>query len=306
MKHHQLIATITFTTLGMLASTGTLAAQSPAPPPPPAFSAGTGPAEPAQAATQSERQATPVRHPLPDRLTVKPGTYITIRTGQMLTSDRNQQGDAFFGTLAEPIVVDGIVVAARGEQITGRVTAAQKAGLIAGTSKLGLELAGLTLVDGSQMSVQTQMVQRSGPTSVGRDVAAVGTTTAAGAAIGAGADWGRGAAIGAGAGAVAGIAGVLLTRGRPTEVYPETTLTFRLDAPLSVDTTRAPEVFRYADSRDYAQPALSQRQGPPVRRAVGYPYLAYPRYYDPYWGPAYGPGFGIVIGRGYGYGRRYR
>ena len=299
MKHHKLIATITFGTFGLLASTGTLAAQDVAPPPPPSFSAGSGPGESVQP------QPEPVRRPLADRLTVRPGTFITIRTGQMLSSDRNQQGDAFFGTLAEPIVVDGIVVAARGQQVTGRITETKKAGMVSGTSKLGLELAGITLMDGSQVSIQSQMIQRAGGTSVGRDAAAVGTTTAVGAAIGASADWGRGAAIGAGAGAAAGLAGVLLTRGHATEIYPETTLTFRLESAVAVDTTRAPQVYRYADSRDYSQPAYSQRPPALPQRAVGYPYPSYPRYYDPYWGPGYwgGSGVAIVVGPRYG---RYR
>ena len=123
----------------------------------------------------------------------------------------------FSATLEQPIVVDGFVVAQRGQTVSGRVTEAQKAGRVEGTSRLGVELTDLTFVDGQQASVHSQMINRTGPTSVGRDAAAIGGTTALGAIIGAGADWGRGAAIGAGAGAAAGIIGVLLTRGKPTD-----------------------------------------------------------------------------------------
>ena len=59
-----------------------------------------------------------------------------------------------------------------------------------GTSRLGLQLTGMTLADGTQANVQSSLVNRNGQTSVGNDVAAVGTTTAVGAAIGA-ADRGR-------------------------------------------------------------------------------------------------------------------
>ena len=76
------------------------------------------------------------------------------------------------------------------------------------------------------------MWKGSGGTTHGNDAAAIGGTTALGAVIGSAADWGRGAAIGAGAGAAAGIGAVLLTRGRPTEILPETPLTFRLVDPL--------------------------------------------------------------------------
>ncbi len=246
---------------------------------------------------------------VPAHLTIKPGTFVTIRVSQRISSDHNQQGDTFFATLAEPLIVDGVVVAQRGETVTGRVTEAQKAGRVEGTSKLGVELTGITLVDGQQLPIQSQMINRNGQTSVGRDAAAVGTTTALGAAIGAGADWGRGAAIGAGAGAAAGLIGVLLTRGRPTEIYPETMLTFRLQAPVEVATDRAPQAFHYASNRDYG---AGYAQRPPAPGYAGGPVPVGPR---PYYGPAYypypyywGPGYSVFIGGGYfgGYGRRWR
>ena len=149
------------------------------------------------------------------------GTFITVRVNQPLSSDHNQEGDIFNGSLVQPMVVDGVVVAQRGQTVMGRVAEAVKAGRAQGTSRLGLELTGITLADGLQANVRSQMVSRHGQSDVGRDVGTVATTTAVGAAIGAAADWGRGAAIGAGAGAAAGLVGVLLTRGHPTIVYPE-------------------------------------------------------------------------------------
>jgi hypothetical protein len=244
----------------------------------------------------------PQQSAVPARLTIAPGTYLTIRVSQPLSSDHNQQGDAFFATLAEPIIVNGVVVAQRGETVTGRVTEAQKAGRVQGTSRLGVELTGITLVDGQQIPIQSQMIGRNGNTSVGRDAAAIGTTTALGAAIGAGADWGRGAAIGAGAGAAAGILGVLLTRGQPTVIYPETALTFRIQNPVEIATDRAPQAFHYVQNRDYG-PGYSQR--PPA-------YAAAPVGPRPYYGPAYyphpyywGPGLSVYVGPGFGY-YRYR
>ncbi len=242
---------------------------------------------------------------IPARLTIKPGTFVTVRVNQWLSSDRNQQGDVFFGSLAEPIIVDGIVVAQRGQPVSGRVTEAQKAGRVEGTSKLGVELTSLTMVDGQQMPIQSQMITRNGNTSVGRDVGAVAGTTALGAAIGAGADWGRGAAIGAGAGAAAGIIGVLLTRGHPTVIYPETALTFRINSAVTVATDRAPQAFRYVDTRDYGNPGYAQRPAPRLAGPVGpapLPYYYGPAYY-PYYPYYYGGlGLSLYVGpRYYGY-----
>ncbi len=241
---------------------------------------------------------------LPSALTIKPGTFLTVRVEQTLSSDRNQQGDIFYASLVQPIVVDGVVVAQRGQSVIGRVADAQKAGRVSGTSRLGLQLTGLTLADGTQANVNSQLVNRNGNTSVGRDVGAVATTTAVGAGIGAAADWGRGAAIGAGAGAVVGIVGVLLTRGHPTVVYPETVLTFRVDTAVNVDLTRAPQAFRYVGPDEYDRPVETSvaRRPPPRPYYTPYPYYSPYPYYgwgDPY---AYGPSFGVVIGGG-GWGR---
>ena len=182
-----------------------------------------------------------------------------MRVNHYLSSDKNRPGDAFSATLSKPLVVDGIVVAQRGQTVGGRVVEAQKAGRIKGVSRLGLALADLTLADGQQVRVETQFSGELGPTSKGRDAAALGTTTGIGAAIGAAASGGTGAAIGAGSGALASTIGVLLTRGRATEVYPETELTFRLASPVTISTDRAPQAFRYVISNDYHRPSENER-----------------------------------------------
>lgn len=253
--------------------------------------------------------------PVPSRLTLRPGTFVTVRVNQTLSSDRNQAGDAFSATLVRPVVVDGVVVAQRGQTLGGRVVEAQKAGRVEGTSRLAIQLTDLTLVDGQQVPIQSQFVSRAGGASIGRDAGAIAGTTALGAAVGAAADWGTGAAIGAGAGAAAGVIGVLLTRGRPTEIYPESMLTFRIEAPVTIATDRAPQVFRYAEPADYDQPgdhqpptyAQARRAGPPC---AGYgcaappppPYYYYgPSYYPYYWGP----GVYFYSGPRFYYGPRY-
>ena len=276
-------------------------------------------------ATQApESQAPPLApaqesYQAPAILTLPSGTFVTVRINQALNSDRNQQGDIFSATLMQPVVINGYVVAQSGQTVYGRVDEAKKAGRVSGVSELKLELSGLTLVDGSNLTIQSQLVDRKGPTSVGRDAAAIGSTTALGAAAGAAADWGRGAAIGAGAGAAVGIIGVLLTRGRPTIVYPESVLTFQLSAPATIDTSHAPAAFQLVQPGDYQEgppqnnrPALRYGYGPgypppPYAYAPAY-YPYYPYYYSPFF---YGPAFGFFYGprffyhgyygRGFGY-----
>jgi type II secretory pathway pseudopilin PulG len=277
------------------------------------------------------RNAAPAT-PAPATLTIPVGTVLQVRMNEYLSSDRNQVGDRVSATLQQPIVVNGYVVARRGQTLVGQVEAAEKAGRVKGTSQLGIELTDMTMVDGQSRPILTELWKGSGGTSHGADAATIGGTTALGAAIGSVADWGRGAAIGAGAGAAAGIGAVLLTRGRPTVIPPETLLTFRLTEPVKVDTTQAAQAFVPVSQRDYdgyggrrgAYDSRYATQGPysqgpyaggpygPAPYACGYDYPcytypayaypAYPYYPSIYFGGYYGGGY---YGRGF-YGRRGR
>jgi len=244
--------------------------------------------------------------PAPERLTIRPGMYLTVRVNQALSSDHNQPGDAFTATLVKPVVVDGVVVAQRGQTIAGHVTEAQKAGRVSGVSRLGIQLTEMSLVDGQQLPVQTQLITHVGDTSHGRDAAGIAATTATGAAIGGIVDGGFGAGIGAAAGAVAGVVGVLLTRGYPTYITPESVMTFRIEAPVTVDTARAPMAFRYVEPSDYADSELPSRQlMPPPRPGPPPYYYAAPAYYAPYaayYPPYWGPSFGVYFAPGFYYG----
>ncbi len=153
-----------------------------------------------------------------------------MRIQQWLSSDQNPRRAATLSsaTLDQPLIVNGWVVARRGQTVQGRIVLAQKAGHGNSESKLGVELSQLTVVDGQQLPVTTQLIQDSRTRSQGRDAATLGGTTALGAIIGGAAGGGSGAAIGAAAGIGVGIAAIMATPGRPTVIRPESLLTFQL------------------------------------------------------------------------------
>ena len=219
-----------------------------------------------------------------------------MRTDEVLSSDHNLPGDVFAATLAQPLVANGLVVARRGQIISGRVADAVKAGRVKGTSRLALELTDVTLADGQNRPVKTQLIQYAGGTSKGRDATAIGTATGIGAAAGGAVDGGAGSGIGAAAGAAASTIGVLMTRGLATEVFPESLLTFRITEPLTISTDRSSRAFVPVRQEDY-EPDAQPRQ-PRLARRPGYGGYPYPYAYPPLYG-----GVGVVIVRG---GRYYR
>src|SRR5271154_4663872 len=134
----------------------------------------------------------------PAQLTLKAGTFITVRINQALSSDKNQAGDAFTATLLRPIVVDGFVVAQSGQPLAGKVAEAKKSGQAQGVSHLGVQLTDLILVDGQPTPIQASLIGRTGPPAEGGDAAATTTGAAPGTSI-----------------------GVLETHGHPTLIAPQ-------------------------------------------------------------------------------------
>jgi hypothetical protein len=261
-------------------------------------------APPPQAQGQSNQPAPP------DTLTLPAGTVVRVRIDDWISTDRNVTGDSFSASLDQPLVVNGWVVARRGQSQTGRVSLVKKGGHGNGNSQLGVDLPDLTLVDGQQLPLQTELFQTSAGSSAGRNAATVGTTTGLGAVIGAIAGGGTGAAIGAGIGATAGIAGVMSTPGKPTVISPETVLSFRLKDPVTISTVNSQFAFQPVSQSDLDSNPRQSR--PQMRRPAPPPYYGYPyaNYGYPY---GYGYGYGYpygwypapVIGFGYygGYGR---
>ncbi len=271
-------------------------------------------------ANRQQPQNYPPPPPVPAQVTMQAGTFLTVRINQMLSSDKNQPGDAFTASLAQPVVANGVVIAEPGQTAAGRVVTADRHHADT-PGRLGIQLTNLSLVDGQQVPIATQFVSREGgTTSKGTQVGTVAATTGAGAAIGAIAGWGTGAAIGAGAGAVAGLIGVMVTRNHASVVYPEQILTFRVQAPVTISTANSAQAFRYIQPNEYDRPTFtnygdagpyqSGAPAPPVvynNYAYGYPYYAGFGWGYPYWGPSFAfYGGGWYGGRGYyGGGRGY-
>jgi hypothetical protein len=221
-----------------------------APAPTPAYSSGrtgTGPQPPATDQPPVLRRTTPPATasgsatttstappaPRPANITIPGGTEITVRMIDPVDSEVNQIGETFRASLDEPIVVNGQTVAARGADVTAKLTEVAQAGRIAGRSELSLVLLDITL-NGRKHEVTTSEVYEAG-SSRGRQTATrVGVGAAIGATIGAIAGGGGGAARGAAAGAGAGTAIQVLTKGEKVQIPSEARLTFTLQNALTI------------------------------------------------------------------------
>ena len=217
---------------------------------------------PAPAHTPAAEPVFPAPPPAPPPIrtvTIPASTAITVRLLDAISSERNRAGDTFQATLEQPLVADGIVVADRGASVFGRVVQAQQSGRVAGVAEMALELDRLQTV-GGEVQLASDTMMKKAETTHGKDAMTAGGLAGLGAAIGAIAGGRRGAGIGAAAGGATGAGTVIATKGKPVKFDPETQLTFRLRAPITVtvDDARVRPADYNSDSGS-GRPRLSRR-----------------------------------------------
>ncbi len=180
------------------------------------------------------------------------GTHVLLRLENSITSRTAQPGDMVYFRTASPIVVNSRGVVSPNAYAQGTVTIVKRPGRVSGRGELGLRLDTLALASGrvfqfsgtvasadaegtGQKASKEEGIVRQGP-DTGRDAVTITTRGAQGAALGAIVYRSvTGAGIGGGAGAAAGLAQVLLTRGRDVELRRGATIDVVIDRPLTTD-----------------------------------------------------------------------
>jgi hypothetical protein len=158
-------------------------------------------------------------------LEIPSGTTIRVRMIDKLSSEQNQTGDTFRGTLDEPIEVNGRQLYPKGADVIGRVTDVHPTGRLTEPGELDLVLN--TVSSGTvAASIRVEPLVIKGESHTKSNATKIGGGAALGAVIGAIAGGGKGAAIGTLAGGAAGTGAAAATGKKPALVDPEAVLTF--------------------------------------------------------------------------------
>ena len=163
--------------------------------------------------------------PAPTMLTVPAGTRLVIRTSDTIDSRRHSAGHRFRGQLEGALMVNGVTAVPRGTFLYGRISQAQQAGRLAGSSELAIEFTDVMIND-QLIAISTSGLQAQGGNEAGRTVG----RTARAAALGGLAGGSRGARTGARVGAGAS----LVTRGSSINIPAGTILESSLSAALNL------------------------------------------------------------------------
>lgn len=172
-------------------------------------------------------------------MVVPEGTQIVVRNSEAIDSTTASQGRTFPATVEKDVMgSNGEVLIPRGSNAELVVRSVSKGGTT-GSPEVALDLNSIE-IGGHRYLVNTADLQQGNNSGIGKNKRTgeyVGGGAALGTLLGAIAGGGKGAAIGAVAGAAAGGTTQVLTRGKEVKIPAESTLQFKLDKPLRLEST---------------------------------------------------------------------
>jgi hypothetical protein len=186
------------------------------------------PAAPAPA--EAAAPPPPPPPPPPRKLTAASGSSVVVTITEQLSASHNEVGDRFTGVLAEPVrSTGGGTVFPKGTRVAGTVVAAKGQGRFKGSGALGIQVSS---IGGTPVSTSSYEKEQKGKGK--RSAGLIGGGAGGGALIGGLAGGGKGALIGGLIGAGAGTAGAAFTGSKDVVIPSESTVTFKLTAPVSI------------------------------------------------------------------------
>src|SRR5207302_1499954 len=168
---------------------------------------------------------------------VPSGAEIVVRTNEAINSKTASEGKTYPAQVQQDVMGNnGQVLIPKGSTAELAVKKASSGGTT-GSSDLALGLQSIN-IGGHPYQVSTANVNQSNQQGIGKNKRTgemVGGGAALGTLLGAVAGGGKGALIGAIAGATGGGTAQVLTKGKEVKVPAETTLRFRLDQPMVLE-----------------------------------------------------------------------
>ncbi len=182
------------------------------------------------------------------KIVVPEGTRILAKLQDYISTAANERGDSFKAVVTEDVFVGEKVAIPQGTIIEGVIGKVKRPGRIKGRAELSFRFDRLRLKNGEVIPISATLTgiggegkmkndegTFEGPGTKGHDAKVVAGTAAAGTVIGAIAAGGKGGLIGATIGGLAGLAGVLSTRGKDIELPAGTIVEISLDRPITIE-----------------------------------------------------------------------
>jgi hypothetical protein len=169
---------------------------------------------------------------------VPASSVVGLRVDTTLSSENARVEDRVEARVMRDVLSDGRVAIPAGTRVLGDVVLVDRGGKIKDKARLGVRFHTLVLANGSQVPFRTDAIYREGTSPGTESARKIGGAAVGGAILGAIIGGAKGAAIGGATGAAGGSAVVMAGDRNAATLPAGTTVTVRLNAPVSVDIER--------------------------------------------------------------------
>jgi hypothetical protein len=167
-------------------------------------------------------------------LTVPSDAVLGLQIERTVSSELARVEDRVDARVTRDVRVADRVAIPAGSTVRGSVSEVDRGGRMKGKARLAIRFHTIVLADGTQLALKTDPVVREGQSPGGESAAKVGGAAIGGAILGAILGGGKGAAIGGAVGAGAGTAAAMTNDRNPATLAAGTTVTVRMQAPVTV------------------------------------------------------------------------
>jgi len=167
-------------------------------------------------------------------LTVPSDAVLGLQIERTVSSELARVEDKVEARVTRDVRVSDRIAIPAGSTVRGSVTEVERGGRMKGKARLAIRFHTIVLADGTQLPLKTEPVVREGQSPGGESAAKVGGAAIGGAILGAILGGGKGAAIGGAVGAGAGTAAAMTNDRNPATLPAGTTVTVRVQAPVTV------------------------------------------------------------------------
>ena len=180
--------------------------------------------------------AAPPPPPAPEfvDVTVPSDAVLGLQIERTVSSELARIEDKVDARVTRDVRVSDRVAIPAGSTVRGSVTEVDRGGRVKGKARLAIRFHTIVLADGTQVALKTDAVVREGQSPGGESAAKVGGAAIGGAILGAILGGGKGAAIGGAVGAAGGTAAAMTNDRSPATLPAGTTVTVRMQAPVTV------------------------------------------------------------------------
>lgn len=167
-------------------------------------------------------------------LTVPSDAVLGLQIERTVSSELARVEDRVDARVTRDVRVADRIAIPAGSTVRGSVSEVDRGGRMKGKARLAIRFHTIVLADGTELALKTDPVVREGQSPGGESAAKVGGAAIGGAILGAILGGGKGAAIGGAVGAGAGTAAAMTNDRNPATLAAGTTVTVRMQAPVTV------------------------------------------------------------------------